>query len=605
MSIWKSAFLSSLLLLILVGPAPHCAAADPAGGTPVKIAILPFAMHTPADLGYLQSGVRDMLTSRLAWQGKVQVIDRTQVEQAAKGTKDLSVNDATRIGNNLHADYVLFGSITGMGQSVSIDAKMVSLSGKGEPISFFAQTKTLDEVIPQVNNFAQEINTKAFAKPGEKTQTASAEAEALATRNPEFLLPGALSSGDRISYLNPNFVEVTSDGQIRQPGVWRSQTLDGAIMAMDVGDVNGDGMDEIVAVTPTKLTVYSREAGGLRAIGSFEGTPVDRFVWVSVADVHRDGKFYIYLTNLRTKNTSRGIGDKQILPQYSSEDVSSYVLSATGGKIQVVADKIPYFLNTVYLGQRGKVLVGQKKGETTESGFKGAIFEMQLRGKSLDAAAPLSVPDSCNIFNFLKADINNDKMDETIVVDSGFHLLVLTAGGDQIWKSSNLFCATVNTFEAKVEDLRFNRVDTYFIPSPVVVADLNKDGILELVLNRTTTMFDKFLPDSMKSYERGEIVSLSWDQLGMVENWKTREMSGVVSGVRIGSLLGDGKKQLVVSMVVAKDLLKPWDAKSTIFTYDLNVGPTPPTKETAATPAKGPDEGPAKPMVPGRTTTKK
>ncbi len=604
MSIGKSALLFSLLLLAILGPAQFCTAAEPAGGVPVKIAILPFAMHTPADLGYLQSGVRDMLTSRLAWQGKVQVLDRSQVEQAAKGLKDISANDATRIGNSLRADYVLFGSITGMGQSVSIDAKMVSLSGKGEPVSFFAQTKTLDDVIPQVNNFAQEINTKVFAKPGEKTQTASSEAEALATRNPEFLLPGALSSGDKISYMNPNFIEVTPEGQLRQPGVWRSQTLDGAIMAMDVGDVDGDGKDEIVTVSQNKLTVYRREAGGLRAVSSFEGTPLDRFVWVAVVDVYRDGKAYIYVSNLRKKNTSKAIGDKQILPQYSTEDVSSYVLSDFGGKIQVVADRIPYFLNAVYLGQRGKVLVGQQKGETTESGFRGGIFEMQLRGKSLDPTAPVSVPEQCNIFNFLKADINNDHMDEVVVVDKNFHLLVMSQSGDQIWKSSNLFCATVNSFEAKIEDLRFNRVDLYFIPSPIVVADLNKDGILELVLNRTTTIFDKFLPDSMKSYEKGEVVSISWDQLGMTENWKTREMSGLVSGVRVGNLMGDGKKQLVISMVIAKDLLKPWDAKSTIFTYDLNLDQAP-KKEAATAPAKeGSDEGPAKPMLPGRSPKK-
>jgi hypothetical protein len=35
------------------------------------VAILPFTMHTPSDLHYLQDGIHDMLASRLAWQGKV------------------------------------------------------------------------------------------------------------------------------------------------------------------------------------------------------------------------------------------------------------------------------------------------------------------------------------------------------------------------------------------------------------------------------------------------------------------------------------------------------------------------------------------------------
>jgi hypothetical protein len=48
--------------------------------------------------------------------------------------------------------------------------------------------KTLDDVMPQVNLFAQQINEKVFGKPEEKPQAASAEAEAAATRDPELIL---------------------------------------------------------------------------------------------------------------------------------------------------------------------------------------------------------------------------------------------------------------------------------------------------------------------------------------------------------------------------------------------------------------------------------
>ena len=71
----------------------------------MKVAILPFNMHTPSQLMYLQDGIRDMLTSRLGWEGKVQVLDRSAVDQAVRGTKgDLSAEDAQRIGRALKAD---------------------------------------------------------------------------------------------------------------------------------------------------------------------------------------------------------------------------------------------------------------------------------------------------------------------------------------------------------------------------------------------------------------------------------------------------------------------------------------------------------------------
>jgi hypothetical protein len=100
----------------------------------------------------------------------------------------MTLSEAVRIGAALKADFVLFGTISSSGQSISIDAKMAPLSGTAEPVSFLAQTKGLDEVMPQIDLFAQQINQKVFGKPQEKAQTASAEAEALATRNPEFLL---------------------------------------------------------------------------------------------------------------------------------------------------------------------------------------------------------------------------------------------------------------------------------------------------------------------------------------------------------------------------------------------------------------------------------
>jgi hypothetical protein len=331
--------------------------------------------------------------------------------------------------------------------------------------------------------------------------------------------------------------------------------------------------------------VYRKENQGLKIIATFDAGKVDRFVWVCVADAFREGKPYIFLTNLRSKSSSAAAADKSTDNFGTGEDVSSYVLTVSGGKIQVVADKIPYFLNTVHLGQRGKVLVGQEKAPKTEGAFKGDIYEMQLRGNSLAPAAAVSTPSGCNVFNFVKADLKNDHLEEFVTLDDSHKLTILSAAGDKVWKGNALFGATTNAFESKVEDRRFNLVDSFSIHSPMLITDLNKDGILELVVNRNTTTFDKFLPDSMKAYEKGEIVSLSWDQLGMVENWKTREIDGQITSIRVGDIDGTGHNQLVLSVVHPKDLLKLWDSKSSIVSYDLNVGAAP--AKTASAPAGG------------------
>jgi len=96
---------------------------------PVKVAIVPFRVNAEKDLSYLKDGIVDMLSSRLYWEDKVTVINRQAVEKAAEAVAGtLNESTARKLGSGLGADYVLFGSLTVFGNSVSIDARMVKLN---------------------------------------------------------------------------------------------------------------------------------------------------------------------------------------------------------------------------------------------------------------------------------------------------------------------------------------------------------------------------------------------------------------------------------------------------------------------------------------------
>lgn len=569
----KMILLFLALLGLTPGATPRAMAAE-ASSSPAKVAILPFTMHTPNNLQYLQDGIRDMLTSRLAWQGKVVVVDRSSTDQAVRGLKgDLSPEDALRVGRSLKADYVLYGSITAVGQSVSIDSKMAPVSGKGEPVALAVQTRSLDDVIPQINAFAQNINRKLFSRPGQDGQLQTASADDLANRNPELLIPGAIAAGERISYINPNFIEITSESSLRQSGIWRSQTFNGGVVGMDVGDLDGDRSLELVCVTPRQVVVMRKEREALRTIATYPGTAADRFLWVTVVDANRDGKAEIFVTNLRRYNQTTAAKDYATATRGFLEDLSSFALTMSAGKLQPMGKPVPYFLNGVEFPHRGKVLLGQKKGDPADGPFRKDIFEMILKGDQVSESVPAPLPKHCNVFNFARADLNNDGSDETIVIDNSNNLVVYNSGGTILWRGNHLFGATTNAFEGKVEDRRYNMVDLYSIPAPILVTDLNKDGIKEVIVTRSLDTLGKFMPQGLKYFDRGEIVSLSWDNMGMVENWKTREVAGMVTSIRIGDLNNDGTTELGASLVHARDFLKLWEAKSSIFSYDLNISP--------------------------------
>ncbi len=576
--------LAVFIILFSLLFSPSSWAADTAG-SPARVAILPFTMHTPSNLQYLQDGIRDMLTSRLAWQGKVVVVERTATDQAVRGVKgDLSPEDALRIGRSLKADHVLYGSITAIGQTVSIDAKMADVAGKGDPLSLSTQTRSLDDVIPQVNMFAQNINNKIFARPGQDTGAQMADADSLGNRNPELLIPGAMVSGDRISYINPNFIEITSDAALRQSGLWRSQTFNGGLVGMDVGDVDGDGKAELVCVTGRQVLVMRKEIDALRTIAAYSGTSTDRFLWVSAADINQDGKAEIFVTNLRRKNEPSPQGDQIRGSRGFTEELSSFPMALVGGKLQTIGKPVPYFLNAVEFPRRGKILLGQEKGQIEDGPFRKDIHEMILKGDRLAFAAPTNLPRECNVFNFARADINNDGSEETILIDSSSNLIIYSSAGSILWRGNNLFGATTNAFEGKVIDRRYNQVDMYSIPVPILITDLNQDGIQEVIVSRSIESLGRFLPQGLKYFDRGEIVSLSWDNMGMVENWKTREISGMVTSIRIGDFNNDGTKELGASLVLAKDFLKLWEARSSIFSYDLNISTSGAKTSGAGTP---------------------
>ncbi len=141
------------------------AAAGSAAEQVQKVAILPFQMNAPEDLNYLKEGIMDMLASRLAWEGKVEVTEKQVVKDGLAGHHGpLNESAARELGSKLGVDYVLFGSLTVFGESVSIDAKMVGLKEDNPPVTVYAQTKGLSEVIPRINDFAQEINNKIFGR---------------------------------------------------------------------------------------------------------------------------------------------------------------------------------------------------------------------------------------------------------------------------------------------------------------------------------------------------------------------------------------------------------------------------------------------------------
>ncbi len=136
------------------------------------VAVLPVVVHASGDQAYLQSGVADMLASRLGKSPGVAVI---RVNDPASATTDL--NEAQAAATAVGADYVLYGSFTRFGEGASLDVRCAGVADVDEAKGIFIQSGTLGELIPRIDKLAEKVGRHvtggalpAVAAPGDASR---------------------------------------------------------------------------------------------------------------------------------------------------------------------------------------------------------------------------------------------------------------------------------------------------------------------------------------------------------------------------------------------------------------------------------------------------
>ncbi len=145
----------SIAIAALAGFVLGPVAADAA----TRIVLLPISVHaTGAEVEYLQSGLMEMLASRLdQYDGLVVVRPGGDVISARDG--DL----AREAGRAQNGDYVVFGSFTRFGDGASLDLRCAAVASPEDDDSrdltrrVFVQSGTLSEIIPQLDTVAQKV----------------------------------------------------------------------------------------------------------------------------------------------------------------------------------------------------------------------------------------------------------------------------------------------------------------------------------------------------------------------------------------------------------------------------------------------------------------
>jgi TolB-like protein len=542
-----------------------------------RVAIVPFQINADKDYSFLQKGIVDMLSSRLSWADKVEVIDPTATARALESKKAMSGDRlALAVATDLKADFALYGSITLLGESVSIDAKMLDVTGTRPPLTFFKQTQGMGAVIPQIDLLAGDINRRVFnhqtaapAVPQPSAEPARENPGSDVHAHPDTLLQGLQNAGGggspgppaaslpapAASPLNPAFesTQATARGGTAAD-FWKSRNFDFLINGMDVGDVNHDGLAETVLVTPEEVLIYQFAKGRMQEIAKIE-TPGAYNVGVDIGDINGNGTPEIFVSSLNNRRTI----------------LESQVLEFDGRAFKPIVKDVRWYFRVVHHPVRGDILLGQHQLAGGADPLSSPIFEMTWKGAEYVEGALVLPARKANLLGLTYGDIRNDKSDTIVAYNSSENLRMYAPNGEDIWTSGEYYGGSPVYF-ALPPDSPGDQQKPFFLPIRTRLVDLNGDQKTEVLVAQNVDSANRKLAQQ-RFYTSTRIMALVWDGLGLTPAWQTRKLSGRIQDLAVADFDNDGKKELLAAVVSKEGSFIGTHPQSALIAYDLNLKP--------------------------------
>src|SRR4030042_1338860 len=118
-----------------------------------KVAVLPFMVQSLESMDDFKVGLQQMFASIMAEKG-YPVISPDIVNQHISASSDsLATPDIISLGKELEADWVIRGSLTKVGEKISLDLNVTDVKGINNPFSVFIIVDDMDRLAEALENF--------------------------------------------------------------------------------------------------------------------------------------------------------------------------------------------------------------------------------------------------------------------------------------------------------------------------------------------------------------------------------------------------------------------------------------------------------------------
>ncbi len=493
-----------------------------------------FDTDSAGGYAYLHNTVRSMLAGRLAAKDHIIILDH------AVSGKEISAlkKGATKGGENageFTADYLLSGALFSLKKGLNVQVTLYPFARGRQPLHFSFLMEELDNLIPRLEEMSREIAGKLRGAPVEKHVSllstkgiAGSGRKGFVTAHPEEAYKRGQYSGTIIA--ESDMIHVAAKGVKRTAG------LDSEVSVMAVGDVSGDGEEEIIALSGSKLQIFRLQKRKILKVAQLS-LPASLAVHaVNIANLDGDG------------------GEKMYISATDGLQVSSMILSwSEHDGFRTIVRDVPWYLRPILLPGKGWILAGQRRGVQKTDLIRPGIYQLRLSGGEIKKVQRLALPVSINLFEFIHADLDGDGACEIVAIDQRDRIRVFDQNNALLWVSEKTFGGTKryigpNQGEATDEQSRTGfsvdenaERELLFIPTRLVAMDLNGDNRQEIMVGEhEKSSLNVFY--RLRKYSGGAVVGLSWNGAAMQEVWRTGKFRGYMVGFDF-RVLADGAKE--------------------------------------------------------------
>jgi len=539
--------LSALILFVSLGGYAYAAK---------QVAIVPFKVNAEKDMSFLRDGIYDMLASRLYKENETDILSRQRVEKALGASNAVVTESSARdLGRQLGSDFILFGSLTVLGNSISVDSKMVDVTGTKPTMSFFEQSEDAGGIVTRVNQMATAINDKMFGRGAAAKTPAAATAQATQPKPPDTLAhpekmfkeQGGL--GPEGGQGSPFVSEEGGGGRELSPKFWRSAGMRHLFNGIALGDVDGDGKIETVILTPQSVLIFRKDQERFFQVAEYAESGQGYNIAVDVADINGNGTPEIFVTSLTP--TRKGL--------------SSFVLEHDGKAFRRIVDNAPWYFRVGSLPDRGRILLGQES--RMGSPHSKRIYEMLWRSGRYEPETPVNVAIDLNVLGLTIADVMDGRKETVVAYDREDHIRVFDPSGKEEWKSAEKYGSSTLYYAGDRKD-QGDVENPIYLPMRMLPMKPDKDGRTKIIAVKNHDVAGGHL-EKFRSLNEAQIVSFFWDGLGLAAEWKTRKITGSIRDFAIGDFDNDGADELVAAVILDEGRIITTTPKSTVIALEF------------------------------------